>query len=110
MSFRDPTIIVAGAAGAGFLFLPGRGLMLPAILFGPPRWGLIIPMALVIFCVVYFGVLGLQEAADWRAARETFPRHPGAVSRPPADGGVCPYPDVAVGTICYDNRGWMGKQ
>ena len=73
MNFRDPTIIVAGAAGAGSLFLPGRGLMLPAILFGPPRWGLIIPMALVIFCVVYFGVLGFWKLLTGERLGKPFP-------------------------------------
>ncbi len=43
MNFRDPAIIVPGAAGAGFLFLPGRGLMLPAALFGLPQWQWVIP-------------------------------------------------------------------
>ncbi len=35
--------------------------MTPAIWFGSPRWGLVIPMALLIFCVVYCGVLAFWK-------------------------------------------------
>jgi hypothetical protein len=73
MNFRDPAIIVPGAAGAGFLFLPGRGLMLPAALFGPPQWQWVIPMALVIFAVVYFGTLGFWKLLTGEALGKPFP-------------------------------------
>jgi hypothetical protein len=61
MNFRDPVIMVLCAVGAGFLFLPGPGLMIPTVLFGSPHWGLIVAMALLIFCVVYFGVLAFWK-------------------------------------------------
>jgi hypothetical protein len=73
MNFRDPAIIVPCAVGAGFLFLPGHGLMVPAMLFGPPHWGLIIPMALVIFCVVYFGVLAFWKLLTGESPGKPFP-------------------------------------
>jgi hypothetical protein len=73
MDLRDPAIIVPSAVGAGFFFLPGRGLMLPATLFGPPHWGLIIPMALVIFCVVYFGVLAFWKLLTGERLGKPFP-------------------------------------
>ena len=73
MDLRDPAIIVPSAVGAGFFFLPGRGLMLPATLFGPAHWGLIIPMALVIFCVVYFGVLAFWKLLTAKGSGSRFP-------------------------------------
>jgi hypothetical protein len=73
MNLRDPAIIVPGAVGAGFSFLPGRGLLTPAILFGPPHWGLVIPMALVIFCVVYFGVLAFWKLLTGESLGKPFP-------------------------------------
>jgi hypothetical protein len=73
MNFRDPAIIVLSAVGAGIFFLPGRGLMLPAGLFGPPQWGLIIPMALVIFCVVFFGVLAFWKLLTGERLGKPFP-------------------------------------
>jgi hypothetical protein len=59
--------------GAGFLFLPGRGLMVPAALFGTPHWGLIVPMALLIFGVVYFGVLAFWKLLTGEALGRPFP-------------------------------------
>jgi hypothetical protein len=73
MNFRDPAIILPSAIGAGFLFLPGRGLMMPAILFGPPHFGLLIPMALVVFCVVYFGVLAFWKLLTGESLGKPFP-------------------------------------
>ena len=73
MNFRDPAIIVPGALGAGFLFLPGRGLMVPVALFGPPHWEWVIAMALVIFCVVYFGVLAFWKLLTGEALGKPFP-------------------------------------
>jgi hypothetical protein len=73
MNFRDPAIIVPAAVGAGFLFLPGRGLLLPVVLFGPPHWGLVIPMALVIFAVVYFGVLAFWKLLTGEQLGKPFP-------------------------------------
>jgi hypothetical protein len=73
MNFRDPAIIIPSAVGAGFLFLPGRGLMMPALLFGAPNWGLVIPMALVIFCVVYFGTLAFWKLLTGEALGKPFP-------------------------------------
>ena len=73
MNFRDPAIILPSAVGAGFLFLPGRGLMMPASLFGPPHFGLIIPMALVVFCVVYFGVLAFWKLLTGESLGKPFP-------------------------------------
>ncbi len=35
--------------------------MTPAIWLGSPRWGLLLPMALLIFCIVYFAVLGFWK-------------------------------------------------
>jgi hypothetical protein len=73
MNFRDPAIIVPGAVGAGILFLPGRGLMMPALLLGRPHLGLIIPMALVVFCVVYFGVLAFWKLLTGESLGKPFP-------------------------------------
>jgi len=73
MNFRDPAIIIPAAAGAGFLFLPGRGLLIPLVLFGPPHWGLVIPMALVIFGVVYFGVLAFWKLLTGEKLGKPFP-------------------------------------
>jgi len=73
MNLRDPVIIVAGAAGAGLLFLPGHGLMVPAVLFGPPHWGLVIPMAMVIFAVVYCGVLAFWKLLTGEQLDKPFP-------------------------------------
>ena len=73
MNFRDSAIIVPGAVGAGFLFLPGRGLMMPAFLLGPPHRVLIIPMALIIFCTVYFGVLAFWKLLTGESLGKPFP-------------------------------------
>jgi hypothetical protein len=73
MNFRDPAIMIPSAVGAGFLFLPGQGLMLPASLFGPTHWGLLIPMAMVIFCVVYFGVLAFWKLLSGESLGKPFP-------------------------------------
>jgi hypothetical protein len=73
MNFRDPAIIVPCAVGAGALFVPGPGLMMPAILFGAPHFGLLIPMALVIFCVVYFGVLAFWKLLAGERLGTPFP-------------------------------------
>jgi hypothetical protein len=47
--------------------------MLPASLFGPTHWGLLIPMAIVIFCVVYFGVLTFWKLLTGEALGKPFP-------------------------------------
>jgi hypothetical protein len=73
MNFRDPAIIIPAAVGAGFLFLPGRGLLMPVALFGPPHWGLVIPLALVIFAVVYFGVLAFWRLLTGEKLGKPFP-------------------------------------
>jgi hypothetical protein len=73
MNFRDPAIIVPGAAGAGLFLLPGRGLLLPAALFGAPHWGWVIPMALVIFAVVYFGTLAFWKLLTGEQLGKPFP-------------------------------------
>ena len=73
MNFRDPAIIVPSVVGAGFLFLPGRGLMMPATLLGPSHWGLIIPMALIVFCVVYFGVLAFWKLLTGESLGKPLP-------------------------------------
>lgn len=57
MDLRDPGVLGLGGVGVGMLLLPGRGLMAPVLWFGPPHVALLIPMALVIFCAVYFGTL-----------------------------------------------------
>ena len=44
MNFRDPSLLVGGAVGAAIVFMPGRGFMGPAMWFGTPRLGLMIPM------------------------------------------------------------------
>jgi len=61
MNFRDPGIIVLGVAAAGIVFLPGRGFMGPALWFGPPHLAMMLPMAAIIFCVVYFGTLQIWK-------------------------------------------------
>jgi len=73
MNFRDPAIIVPGAVGAGLLFVPGPGLMFPAMLFGSPHWQWLVPMALVIFCVVYFGTLSFWKLLTGDALGKPFP-------------------------------------
>jgi len=73
MNFRDPAIIVPGAVGAGLLFVPGPGLMFPAMLFGSPHWQWIVPMALVIFCVVYFGTLSFWKLLTGDSLGKPFP-------------------------------------
>lgn len=73
MNFRDPAIIVPSAVGAGFLFVPGPGLLTPLMLFGSPHWGLVIPMALVIFAVVYFGVLAFWRLLTGEKLGKPFP-------------------------------------
>jgi hypothetical protein len=73
MNLRDPAIIVPGAVGAGFLFLPGRGLLVPMVLFGPPRWEMVIVMAAVIFVVVYFGVLAFWRLLTGEKLGKPFP-------------------------------------
>jgi hypothetical protein len=57
MNLRDPGVLVLGVLGALILFMPGRGFMGPAALFGPPHFAWLFPMALLIFAVVYFGTL-----------------------------------------------------
>ena len=73
MNFRDPAIIVPGAVGAGLLFVPGPGLMFPAMLFGSPHWQWLVPMALVIFCVVYFGTLSFWKLLTGDSLGKPFP-------------------------------------
>jgi hypothetical protein len=61
MNLRDPRTITLAALGLLILLLPGRGLMGPALWFGPPNISLMLPMAAVIFCAVYFGTLKFWE-------------------------------------------------
>ncbi len=64
MNFRDPEVVGLGVLGAGLIFLPGRGLMWPALWFGAPHVSLMISMAVGIFLVVYFGVLQFWKLAS----------------------------------------------
>jgi hypothetical protein len=57
MNFRDPGTLAIGGLGAVLLFLPGRGLLGPVLWLGRPNFVLLIPLAILIFCVVYFGTL-----------------------------------------------------
>ena len=57
MNFRTPGTLAVMGVGVGLFFLPGGGLMGPALWFGRPNPGMLIAMAVVVFCVVYFGTL-----------------------------------------------------
>jgi len=57
-----------------FYFSRAARLMLPATLFGPPHWGLIIPMALVIFCGRVFGVLAFWKLLTGDTLGSRFPQ------------------------------------
>ena len=61
MDFRNPGIIALAVVCAAVLFLPGHGLMGPAMWLGGPRVSRVVPLALVIFCVLYFGTLKFWE-------------------------------------------------
>jgi len=61
MNLRGPGYIAIAIGAAALGLMPGRGLMGPATYFGPPRFALLIPMAVVIFCAVYFGTLKFWE-------------------------------------------------
>jgi hypothetical protein len=61
MNFRTPGTLAAAGLGVALFFIPGRGLMAPALWFGQPHFSLVLPMAIVIFCVVYFGTLKFWE-------------------------------------------------
>ena len=73
MNFRDATIIIPCAVGAGLLFFPGPGLMTPVILFGSPHFAWVVPMALLIFVVVYFGTLTFWKLLTGEALGKPFP-------------------------------------
>jgi hypothetical protein len=73
MNFRDPSLLVGGAVGAAIVFLPGRGFMGPAIWFGTPRMGLLIPMALVIFFAVFFGTLKFWKMLTGESLQKPIP-------------------------------------
>jgi hypothetical protein len=61
MNLRHLAYIAIAIGGAALVLLPGPGLMGPAAYFGHPRFALLIPMAVVIFCAVYFGTLKFWE-------------------------------------------------
>ncbi len=73
MNFSNPEVLGIGALGAGLIFLPGRGLMWPALCFGSPHVSLMISMAIVIFLVVYFGVLKFWKLASGEALQHPLP-------------------------------------
>jgi hypothetical protein len=57
MNLRNLGVLILAIAGLAILLAPGAGLIAPAMWFGPPRAAMLISMAAVIFCVVYFGTL-----------------------------------------------------
>jgi hypothetical protein len=73
MDLRDPGVVALGAVGVGMLLLPGRGLLAPVLWFGPPHIGLLIPMALVIFGVVYFGTLQFWKMLTGDSLQKPLP-------------------------------------
>jgi len=46
---------------------------MPAILLGSPHWGRVVPMALLIFFVVYFGVLAFWKLLTGESLKRPFP-------------------------------------
>lgn len=73
MNFRDPGLLGLGALGAGVIFLPGRGLMFPAMWFGTPQVTWLLPMAIVIFCVVFFGTLRFWKLLTGDSLQKPLP-------------------------------------
>ena len=61
MNLRNPGTIALAVIVAVVLFLPGHGLMEPAGWFGDLHVGILLSMAAVIFCAVYFGTLKFWE-------------------------------------------------
>jgi hypothetical protein len=73
MNLRSPGTIAIAALGIAVLFIPGRGLMTPAAWFFRSHHALLIPMAAVIFCVVYFGTLKFWELLTGSRLQKPFP-------------------------------------
>jgi hypothetical protein len=73
MNFRDPALLGLGAVGAAIVFLPGRGLMGPALWFGPPHAAWLVPMAMLIFLVVFFGTLKFWKMLTGDALQKPLP-------------------------------------
>lgn len=73
MNFRNPALLGLGALGAVIVLIPGRGLLGPALWFGPPHLTLLIPMAIVIFCAVFFGVLAFWKMLTGDALQKPLP-------------------------------------
>jgi hypothetical protein len=73
MNLRDPAVLGVGAIGAGALFVPGPGLMTPVLWFGHPHLTWVLPMAAVIFCVVFFGTLQFWKMLTGDALQKPLP-------------------------------------
>jgi hypothetical protein len=73
MNFQNPAILVLGALAAGIVFLPGRGLMGPALWLGSPHLALLIPMAALIFCVLFFGTLKFWKMLTGDSLQKPLP-------------------------------------
>jgi hypothetical protein len=73
MNFRDPALLGLGALGAGIVFLPGRGLMGPALWFGAPHLALLLPLAALIFCVLFFGTLKFWKMLTGDSLQKPLP-------------------------------------
>jgi hypothetical protein len=70
MNFR---VLGLGAVGAGIALLPGSGFLAPFLWVGRPHAGLLIPLALLIFCVVYFGVIKFWELMTGESLQKPLP-------------------------------------
>jgi hypothetical protein len=88
MDFRNPGIIALAVVCAAVLFLPGHGLMGPAMWLGGPRVSRVVPLALVIFCVLYFGTLKFWELVTGDRLEKPLP----------AILALCAHADVVVST------------
>jgi len=73
MNFRDSGVLCLGVLAAGMVFLPGRGFMGPALWFGPPHLALMLPMAALIFCVVFFGTLYVWKMLTGDSLQKPLP-------------------------------------
>jgi hypothetical protein len=70
MNFR---VLGLGAVGAEIALLPGSGFLAPFLWVARPHAGLLIPLALLIFCVVYFGVIKFWELMTGESLQKPIP-------------------------------------
>ena len=73
MNFRTPGTRALVGIGVLLLLTPRGSLLAPALWFGPPHVAIVLVMALVVFCAVYFGTLKFWELLTGDRLKKPFP-------------------------------------